>query len=145
MATTPTSFRLTTDTLVRLRSLARSGESLASVVARAAVALEAAPIPPPADDTTARLVALEDRMALLEKERSTPVARPVARAVEQHLAGAPGLSLYPLPVRQMAVRLNHEGVSRREIRTAVAEANGGMAPHPRNWAKTLSGWVKALA
>jgi len=44
----------------------------------------------------------------------------------------------------MAARMHTEGAGRREILAAVAEATGGMAPDPRNWAKTLSRWVKVL-
>jgi hypothetical protein len=44
MTTPTTSFRLPTETLDRLRALARPGESLSGVIVRAALALEAAPV-----------------------------------------------------------------------------------------------------
>jgi hypothetical protein len=52
--------------VARLHELARPGESLSSVVARAVEALEAASEPPAPDPVQSRLAALEARLAQLE-------------------------------------------------------------------------------
>jgi uncharacterized protein YecT (DUF1311 family) len=57
---------LSDDIIARLHALARPGEPLSSVVARAVAALEVTPEPPPPDAVLLRLAALETRLAQVE-------------------------------------------------------------------------------
>ncbi len=62
----PVGLTLSDDIMTRLSALARPGESLSSVVARAVAALEATAEPLPTDTVLSRLAALESRIAHVE-------------------------------------------------------------------------------
>ncbi|MGV0951729.1 MAG: lysozyme inhibitor LprI family protein [Azonexus sp.] len=64
--TAPVGVPLSDDIMARLSALARPGESLSSVVARAVAALEVTAEPPPTDTVLSRLAALESRIAHVE-------------------------------------------------------------------------------
>lgn len=139
--TNPTSFRLPADTLTKMRDLARPGESLSSVVVRAVLALEAAPVPVPADGTASRLDALEVRVAALEACSATVVQtelQPRSAAVVQPVRQGD----YPPAVKRLAVQMQKEGAKPAAILAAIAEANGGKVPLRSNLATTLRRWAK---
>lgn len=151
--TTPTSFRLPAETLTLLRTLARPGESLSSVVGRAVLALEAAPVPLIADGTASRLDALEVRIAALEacsadvaqtplQACSASVAQTELQPCSAKVAQTELRGSYPPEVRRMAVRMQREGATNREILTAIRDANNGKVPLRSNLATALKRWAK---
>jgi Arc/MetJ-type ribon-helix-helix transcriptional regulator len=76
----PTSFRLPSDTLDRIRRLTQPGESRSSVILRALIALEGSPPPMSLEAVTIRVEAIESRLSVLEYGCSASVAQALPRA-----------------------------------------------------------------
>ena len=145
MTTRPTSFRLSQETLARLRALAQPHEPAAQVIARALLALEAqdaaqdsSAAPPPGSALAQRLAALEARLAALEAPSVSTA--PVASPRSPTSAGSPhSRPDYPPEVRRLAVQLADDGVQPGEIRQRIAEACG-RAPDSKNIGKLIRHW-----
>ena len=128
MPTRPTSFRLSTDALDKLKALARPHEPAASVIARALAALEATTRPqdaPPAPGLpfamAQRLDALEARLAALEGCST--------KALQDALPGSSGVAhdaLQARPPRATATAGTDSQASQDKV---TGRATGSASPH----------------
>ena len=131
----PTSFRFDQDTLDRIRTLARPGESQASVIQRALIALEGQPQPLTPEMLSLRLADLEGRVSALESSAN----------VVQSTAGQTGDARhYTQAERAVAILLDQQGKRPVEIRRALLE-RFGRAPSPRSIRRQLNAWQADLA
>lgn len=137
--TRPTSFRLTEDTLDKLRQLRQPHEPMAQTLTRAIAALEDAQTPTEATPTgggvtalLSRMDALAARIAALEGTRAAMSA--IADNVSPH--SRPD---YPEEARRLAVQLSREGKPMVEIRATML-ALFGRAPDLKNIGRLVNGW-----
>ncbi len=115
-------------TRARLRSLAKPGETMTSVLLRGLVLLAGAPSPE--QDTTAdliaRVAAIEARLGAFPPPAEMPQATEAPRT-------------YPPAARAMAILMEQQGRRPGEIRRALL-ANFGRAPGPREMSRALRRW-----
>lgn len=173
MTARPKSYRLTDEDLARLKRLARPGESDASVLRRALVALERGQEDAPAvsqyPSLAKRMDALEERLAALvmsntEVTHSEPAPRvtsvlpshtppppaPLPRPSQADSTPSPTAAKsphsrpdYPPEVRRMAVELSDSGIAPAQIRQRIIEVVG-RAPDSKNWGKVIRIWRERL-
>ena len=124
----PTSFRLTQDTLDKLKALAQPHEPLASVISRALDCLEATTRPQDAPAATGLPFAMAQRLDALER-RLAALEAGSASSLHNALPGSSGVAQDALQARQPRATATAHPDSQASQDKVTGRATGSASPH----------------